>query len=184
VLDQRLTEQREALVEEFGQSRESAEELAEEIVTEREELRGLEQHAAKKLAECERNGLPKEYVEEIAKAYVVTTRGAMPNLIVREDDLQTAEGDAQTPKQVVEARLRSDIQTAIKLIESVGGRAPRIEGLAPSGKTDPSGGGSETKEKRKPLREGSAFGAFLAESGDLTGDPDKDRTRISEMVEG
>lgn len=183
VLDQRLREQREALVEEFGGSAEAAEEMAEEIVKEREGLRRLENHAAKKLAEAKRNGLPAEYVEEIAKGYEVTIDGGRPNLIVREEDCLNEEGEAITPEEVIERRLRSDIETAIKLIEAVGGKAPRIEGLAPTGKTDPADR-KTGPEQRKRLREGSALFDFLKESGDLTGDPEKDDQHIREMVEG
>lgn len=181
-LDRALSEQRQALVEEFGGSRETAEELAEEMVQEREELRSLHGVAEKRIAEAEKNGLPKSFADEIRKNYMLLPSGPRAGIVV-EGEQQDGEGNTLTAEQVVEARVRADVATAVKLIEDAGGKAPRIEGLGPSGKKPPEDGGG-AQEERKVLREGSAFGDFLRESGDLTGDPEKDAKKIREMVEG
>lgn len=182
-LDRALTEQRTALVEEFGGTKEAAEALAEEMVEEREELRDLRDLANKKLSELERNGLPKEYVEEIRKNYILLPSGPRDGLLVEartEDD-----GTTLTKEQVLEARIKADAETAVRLIEAAGGTV-RVKGLGASGRTDTDtgGNGGGTGEKKKVLREGSAFGDFMRESGDFTGDPEKDRKKLSEMVEG
>jgi hypothetical protein len=181
-LDAALSEQRSALIEEFSDSTKSAEEMAEEIVQEREELRELATFAESKIAEVERNGLPGEYANQIRQNYMLTAGGPRAGIVVTEAQLTDAEGKELTAEAVVEARIRADLATSVRLIEAAGG-TPRIKGLAPSGKdnTDPSG---KTVESKKTLREGSAFTDFLRESGDLTGDNDKDLARVREMVEG
>lgn len=181
-LDAALTEQRTVLAEEWTESNKSAEELAEEIITEREGLRELAVFAEQKIAEVEKNGLPTDYANELRKNYMLTAAGPTGGIVVSEEQLVDAEGAAITAKQVVESRIKADLGTAVRLIEAAGG-TPRIKGLAPSGK-DNTGPGGETTETKKTLREGSAFTDFLRESGDLTGDSDKDLARVQEMVEG
>lgn len=181
-LDAALTEQRDVLIEEFSESNKSAEELAEEIVLERESQRHLAAHAEKKIAEVERNGMPGAYANEIRQNYLLLPSGARPGIVITEAQLTGADGEALTEEAVIESRIRADVDKAIELIEAAGG-TPRITGLAPSGKDD-TGPGGNAPEKKKALREGSAFTDFLRESGDLTGDNDKDLARVREMVEG
>lgn len=181
-LDRALTEQRTVLAEEFSESTKSAEELAEEIVNERERLRELATFAESKIAEVEKNGLPGDYANELRKNYMLTAAGPTGGIVVSEEQLVNAEGATITAQQVVEGRIKADLATAVRLIEAAGG-TPQIKGLAPSGKDDGTGGGTST-ETKKTLREGSAFTDFLRESGDLTGDNDKDVAHVREMVEG
>lgn len=181
-LAEMLTEQRTALIEEFSDSNKSAEELAEEIVLERESQRHLATVAEKLIAEAEGNGLPGAYGNEIRQNYLLLPSGARPGIIVTEAQLTDAEGKEVTAEAVIESRIRADLLKSVELIEAAGG-TPRIKGLSPSGK-DSTGPGGEVTETKKVLREGSAFTDFLRESGDLTGDNDKDTARVREMVEG
>lgn len=179
-----LNEQREVLTEEFADARGSVEDLAEELLAEKEGQRELAEHAEKLIAESEKNGLPGEFGNQVRQNYLLTAAGARPGIVVTEAQLKDAEGNDVTPKQVVEARIKEDLKTSIRLIEAAGGN-PRIKGLNSDGTTEESVGGGKGSGGGKPkLREGSAFTDFLRESGDLTGDNDKDLPKVREMVEG
>lgn len=180
-LNEALTKQRTAIVEEFSEklseNEEKAREKADEIVKEREGLRTLSEFAEGKLAEVQKNGLPAEYVTEIRKGYLLLASGARPGLLV-EEDVTDDDGNKMTAEQVIEERIKGDVKTAIKLIEAAGG-TPRVKGFGPT-KEDENGDGG----KKPALREGSdAFEDFLRESGDLTGDKEKDDKRLAEMLE-
>ena len=179
-LDAALTKQREALVEEFGGTREAAEELAEEMVQEARELEHLAKHAEKKITEAERNGLPKRFADEIRKNYLLLPSGPRNGLLVQEREDEES-GKTLSVEEVLEAQIRADIETAVELIEEAGGRAPRIKGLGPSGTEGETPG---SQEKPKGLREGTALHSFLRESGDITGNPEKDEQRLAEILEG
>lgn len=180
-LNKALREQREAITEEFKGaqlSEEQVEERANEIVREREELRSLSELANSKLAEAQANGLPKEYVEEIRKNYLLLPSGARAGLLVEERD--DDEGNKLTREALIEEQIKADIATAVKLIEAAGGK-PRIKGLGPS---KPDEGGEDGKKKDPMgLKEGNAFLEFMAESGTFVGDAEKDSTTLTEMVE-
>jgi len=181
-LDAALTKQRETLIEEFkGEqlTEEQIEERAEGIVQDREGLRHLAEHAHKKLQQLGKNGLPEEYVTEIAKNYLLLPSGARPGILVTEEQCEV-DGKVLTEEEVVTERIKSDARTAVKLIEAAGG-TPRVKGLGPSG---PDGETEEAKEGEAELRQGSAFTDFLFESGDITGDAEKDKARLTEMLEG
>jgi hypothetical protein len=180
-LDSALNEQREALVEEFGDSKKAAEEMAEELVEEREQLRSLADLAAEKIGEAQRNGLPKAYADEIRKNYLLLPSGPRAGLQVEEREDEES-GKTLKVEEVLEEQIRADVETAVRLIEAAGGE-PRVKGLGPTGKTEEVEEGKKA-ERRKALREGSAFTDFLGESGDLTGDAEKDDKRVREMVEG
>jgi hypothetical protein len=180
-LDAALTRQRTALMEEFGSSNKAAEELAEELVTEREELRHLAAVAEADITEAEGNGLPKDFGNEIRKNYLLLPSGPRSGLEVTEREV---DGKTLSKEDVIHESIKSDIATAVRLIEAAGGEA-RVTGLG-KGAEDPTGEGGDKGEggKKKKLREGSAFGDFMRESGDFTGDPEKDMSKLSEMVEG
>lgn len=185
-LEEALATQRAALTEEFSDTRESVEEMAEELVAVREGQRELAALAEKKIAEAERKGgLPEEFGNQMRQNYLLLASGARPGIVVTEAQLEGPDGETYSAQQVVENRIKADLKTSVKLIEAAGGKAPRIEGLAPDGKAEEdTGGGAGAKPRTSKLREGSAFTDFLRESGDLTGDNDKDITRVREMVEG
>jgi hypothetical protein len=179
-LQEALSSQRDAIVSEFklGEVDTLAEEKAEEIVAEREEYRELAGVAEKAVSELERNGLPKSFGNEIRKNYLLTASGPRPGLEVQERE--TDDGTL-SKAAVLKENIKGEAETAVQLIESAGGSA-RVTGLGPSGE-DANGGGKGKDGKRAGLREGSAFTDFLAESGDLTGDAEKDQTHLAEMLE-
>lgn len=181
-LDAALTKQRTAITEEFQSSQlteAQVEERASEIVKEREEVRVLETHAHREIAKLQENGLPGDFASEIRKNYVLYASGPSTGLVVQEADI--AEG--KSAEDVITERIKQDCLVANRLIEAAGGK-PRVTGLAPAG-SDPGATEPDADDKLKKktvLKEGSLFGDFLRESGDLTGDPEKDRAKLGEML--
>lgn len=179
-LQKALSEQRVAITEEFKDaqlSEEEIEERANEIVTEREELRELADHAKGEIGTLEENGLPSAYGAEIAKNYMLLASGPRAGLVVEEREV---DGKTLSKKEVITEAIKADAETAVKLMEAAGAK-PRIKGLGASNADKGGDGGGKGKTS---LREATgAFGDFLAESGDLTGDPEKDEKHLAEMLE-
>jgi len=177
-LNAALTRQREAITEEFQGAQLSETEIkerAEAIVEEREEYRILADHAVSEIDTLQENGLPKEYGAEIRKNYVLYASGPSRGLMVEGEDIEAK-------KEAITESVKADCIQANKLIEAAGG-TPRVTGLSPS-EGDPNGDGGKARESETPsgLRQGSRFTQFLEESGDLTGDKDKDEKHLHEML--
>jgi hypothetical protein len=177
-LDAALTKQRAAITEEFQGAQLSETEIkerAEAIVEEREEYRILADHAVSEIETLQENGLPKEYGAEIRKNYVLYASGPSRGLMVEGEDIEAK-------KEAITESVKADCIQANKLIEAAGG-TPRVTGLGAS-EGDPNGDGGKTRESETPsgLRQGSRFTQFLEESGDLTGDKDKDEKHLHEML--
>lgn len=190
-LTEALTEQREELTRDFETKLTEVKESGDEELREREDARSLEGPAKAVLAEAEKNGLPKAWVEQITPRYSVLSEGIGSGLKLSESDLEDEEGTKLSEADAIKAKVTADINTAIKLMEASGG-TPRVKGFGQQAKDPQAAGGDGDKEKggdgaKKPLiREAkdNAFIQFLVESGDLSGDDEKDRQRLSEMVEG
>lgn len=176
-LDRALNEQRTALVEEFG----STEEAAEEMVEERMEYRELAEHAKSEINKLQKAGLPAEYCAEIAKNYIVVNGQPRAGLAVQEREGE--DGATLSKKEVITESIKADALTACRLIEAAGG-TPRVKGLGPSGKNDDDADDGGGKEKKKTLREGTALYDFMRESGDISGDPEKDGKKLTEVFGG
>jgi hypothetical protein len=170
-----------SLAEKLGESDTTAGERAKELVKERETLRTLADHAAAKLSEIERNGLQSDWVAEIRKNYVLLPSGPKAGIVITEADMKDSEGKELTAEQVVEARIKADVEQSIKLIESAGGK-PRVKGFGATG-ADASGSEGESTTINLRESEDDAFIEFLEESGDLTGDDKKDAASLGAILE-
>jgi hypothetical protein len=182
IVREAVAETTEALTEQLEESTGSIDERVTEEVERREESRVLERKAEQLLNEAVRNGFPKASADDIRLRYTVAPSGPTPGLVIQEADLTVTEGEGDKAKevkvtapQVVERRIRADIEHVINLLRESGAN-PVVKGFGPA-KKDP---GSET------VRRGgqpSAFRAFLAERNLLPSDPDKHEDAIKEMVQ-
>jgi hypothetical protein len=153
--------------EKLEESSTSVEERAKEIVQERETFRSLETVANKLLAKATKNGLPESLAEEIRGRYTLFPSGASSGLKIAESDL-TVEEDGKTvtkaAEEIVEARIRRDIEHGIKMLREAGAD-PQVEGFGAS-ESDPNGEAEESEKERPP----SAFRDFAAEEGMISVD--------------
>lgn len=150
------------------ESHSSVEERASQLVQEREELRTLESAAAKVLNEANKNGLANALTEELRGRYTLFPSGPASGLKVAESELQVQEGEqtvTKTPAQIVEARVRRDINHAIKVLRESGG-TPEVTGFGAT-EEDPNGEGAQEGQR---TQEPSAFREFAAEEGMLSVD--------------
>lgn len=154
-------------------------------LTEAQTYRTLEGVADKALAEAVGNNFPEAWAEHLRPRYSYLPSGPGDGLKIAEADLSDDDGEKVTPEDVVRERVKADITEVLKLMESAPGGAPRVTGFGPSG-ADPQGGGSgDGAGGKTKLREGVSgdeFTGFLRESGDLTGDAEKDEKALEEML--
>lgn len=159
----------EGIGERLEESSASVEERARALVEERETFRVRETVASKMVDKAEKNGLPSSLAQEIRGRYTLFPSGPSSALKVAEDDLTVQEDEktvTKTPEQIVEARVRKDIDHSIKILREAGAD-PRVEGFGAT-EADPDGEG-EAKESR---REPNSFRDFALEEGLLK--PDKE----------
>lgn len=143
------------------------------IIEEREQFRDLADLAKIKIEEAAKNvGLPDEWVSEISRKYTLFPSGPASGLLVEADY-----DSGESAEEVLVESIRADVDHAISLIKASGGR-PRVTSLGASG-SDPNGSetGRVTEEAADELLS-SHVGQFLRESGDLSGDREKDREKI------
>lgn len=185
-----LTEQARDLNESFEQKLKEAREAGDTDLREREDARSLESVAHELLAEANSNGLPQAWVDQLKPRYTVTKAGIGSSLKLAESDLSDTEGQKITEADAIRARVKADVAEAIKLMEAGGGK-PRVKGFGPSapdpGSTETGKTADKGKEKGGQLvreAEDDAFLGFMKESGDLTGDDERDSARLAEMAGG
>lgn len=155
-----LDKQREDLEKKLTEHDEGLEDRVQEEVNRREGARALSDKAFALIREAEGNGFPKRWAENLRARYAVLPSGAAEGLRIQEADLQDSEGKTLTEEQLIEERVKADVQECLKLIEDAGGR-PAPRGLGAS-EPDPQGG---TARPKAP--EHSAFRQHLRESGDI-----------------
>lgn len=176
----------EGVGEKLTESSESVEEKAKDLVREREVLRGLESRASKVLAEATKNGFPEALAEEIRGRYTLFPSGPASGLKVAESDLKVEEDEktvTKTAEQIVEARVRRDVDHGIKILKE-SGADPQVTGFGAS-EGDPNGDSQETAPQ-----EPSSFREFASEEGMIKVDEEerkKDATKaesaaVREMV--
>lgn len=186
-LNEALSTQRTELTKDFEAKLKEAREEGDKDLRERDEARSLEGIAQATLAEAKENGLPQAWVDQLKPRYTVTAAGIGTGLKLSESDLSDGEGQKVDPADAMKERVKADVAEAIKLIEAGGGK-PRVKGFGQTA-ADPQGGGEDKKkdgDKPNLVREADndAWLGFLVESGDLTGDPDKDQARLAEIAGG
>lgn len=167
-LAEALEEHGAKLAEEFeaklGETDEEFEARLEEAVAERTRSQSLASKANEVLAEAERNGLPKAWVEQIAPRYANLPNGPSNGIRIEESDLEV-EQDGKTvtltEEQLVEQRVREDVAAAIKLMEASGG-TPHVRGFGAAA-PDPHGTGGS----KRPAPRHSAFREKLRDEGML-----------------
>lgn len=193
-LAEALETQKRELTEEFETKMKEAKESGDTELRERDKARPLEVKALEILAEAKDNGFPQAWVDQLKPRYQVLTEGIGSGLKLSESDLEGDEGKTLSQEEAIVERVTADINEAIKLIEAGGGK-PRVKGFGATAADEQgsegkdkggSGGGNGGGKGRDLVAEasGNRFLGFLVESGDLTGDPEKDNKRLSEMVRG
>ena len=184
-----LTEQERRLNESFESKLKDAREEGDKELRERDEARDLEAVAHSVLQEAKDNDFPQAWVDQLKPRYTVTSTSIGSGLKLNESDLTDSEGEKIDPKETMRERVKADVAEAIKLMEAGGGK-PRVKGFGPTA-PDPQGEGKGEDGKRTAEKGGTAivrearkdaFLGFLAESGDLSGDDERDAARLAEMV--
>lgn len=189
-LSEALKEQRVEMNKDFDKKLKEVRDEGDTELREREDARSLEAVAHAVLQEARDNEFPQAWVDQLKPRYTVTAAGIGSGLKLAESDLTNGEGEKVDPADAMKERVKADVAEAIKLMEAGGGK-PRVKGFGQSA-SDPQGSGDGATKKEgkdgKPnlVREAKedAFLGFLQESGDLTGDADKDTARLAEIAGG
>lgn len=183
IVKEALSEGMTQIAEELEDGAGSVEEQVQEQLKEREEARVLERKAEQLLAEATRNGFPKASADDIRLRYTITPSGIPASLQVAEDDLQVVEEEdgkqttvTLTPPEVVERRVRADIDHVIDVLREAGA-SPQVKGFGRSVKDS----GAESGKGGR-VQEQSAFRSFLHERGIIPSDSEKAEEGIREMV--
>ena len=185
-----LAEHERKLREGFESELKKARDEGDTELREREDARSLEAVAHTTLQEAKDNGFPQAWVDQLKPRYTVTSAGIGTGLKLAEADLSDGEGQKVEPADAMRERVKADVAEAIKLIEAGGGK-PRVKGFGQTAAdeqgSDPAkGSGKGDGDKPNLVREadGDAFLGFMVESGDFSGDGEKDTARLAEIVGG